>query len=39
MAKLAGHTSIMTTARDDRRSEDTKRKAIELIRVPYRGRK
>jgi site-specific recombinase XerD len=36
--KLAGHASPNTTARYDRRGEETKRKAAGLIHVPYVGR-
>ncbi len=35
VAKLAGHTSLTTTARYDGCSEETKRKAASLLRSPF----
>jgi site-specific recombinase XerD len=39
VAKLAGHKSVTTTARYDRRHDEVQRKAVELIHCPYKSRK
>jgi len=37
VARMAGHTHVQTTARYDRRPEEAKRKAANLLNVPYEG--
>ncbi len=39
VSRMAGHASVVTTARDDRRPEEAKQKASKLLHLPYRKRK
>jgi site-specific recombinase XerD len=38
VSKMAGHASVLTTALYDRRSEETQRKAVRALFVPYKRR-